>query len=189
MGEGNIFSLSTLAGRGVPCSRSVGGGYPIPGLWVWGGTLSQACGWGEPHPRSGWGGTPSQAWVGGYPIPGLCWGYPIPGLGGGLPHPRSGWGYPGYHLARSGWWGYPGYPPGQVWMGGVTPLGQVWMVGATQDTPPPPGLDGVTPPPPIRQSSIASTCYAADGMPLAFTQEDFLVLKEVLPTFSVLTHR
>ena len=32
-----------------------------------------------------------------------------------------------------------------------------------------------TPPPPIRQSSIASTCYAAGGMPLAFTQEDFLV--------------
>ena len=43
-----------------------------------------------------------------------------------------------------------------------------------QGTPPPPGLDGVHPPP-IRQSSIASTCYAAGGMPLAFTQEDFLV--------------
>ena len=35
---------------------------------------------------------------------------------------------------------------------------------------------GVTPPLPThRDSSIASTCYAAGGMPLAFTQEDFLV--------------
>ena len=31
------------------------------------------------------------------------------------------------------------------------------------------------PPPPIAQSSIASTCYAVGGVPLAFTQEDFLV--------------
>ena len=30
-------------------------------------------------------------------------------------------------------------------------------------------------PPPIAQSSIASTCYAVGGVPLAFTQEDFLV--------------
>ena len=39
-------------------------------------------------------------------------------------------------------------------------------------------LDGVPPPPaPIRrQISIVNTCYAAGGMPLAFTQEDFLVL-------------
>ena len=28
-----------------------------------------------------------------------------------------------------------------------------------------------------RQSSTASTCYVADGMPLAFTQEDFLVFR------------
>ena len=95
---------------------------------------------------------------------------------GGYPHPRSGWwGYLGYPLARSGWWGYPGYPPGQVWMVGV------WV-------PARPGLEGVpgvppmtrtgwgTPHPlPIRQSRIASTCYVAGGMPLAFTQEDFLV--------------
>ena len=93
MGEGNIFSLSTLAGRGVPRPRSVrGGGYPIQGL-----------GEGVPHPRSGWEGYP--VWVGGYP------------------NPRCGWGTP----------------------------------------------------PPIRHSSIANTCYAAGGMPLVFTQEDFLV--------------
>ena len=44
-----------------------------------------------------------------------------------------------------------------------------------------PGLDGGRvpqyPPTPIRQSSVASTCCAAGGMPLAFTQEDFLVLE------------
>ena len=35
---------------------------------------------------------------------------------------------------------------------------------------------GTTPPPPVRrQSSIVSTRYVAGGMPLAFTQEDFLV--------------
>ena len=53
---------------------------------------------------------------------------------------------------------------------------------------PPPGLDGVPPlsrtgwgtPSPIgRQSSIASTCYTAGGMPLAFTQEDFLVMSDL----------
>ena len=41
------------------------------------------------------------------------------------------------------------------------------MVGDTQGTPLPP---------PIRQSSIASTCYPAGGVPLAFTQEDLLVI-------------
>ena len=41
--------------------------------------------------------------------------------------------------------------------------------------PPCPGLDGVPHPPVRRQSSIASTYYVAGGMPLAFTQEDFLV--------------
>ena len=63
--------------------------------------------------------------------------------------------------------------------GGGTPT-QVWMGGVPQGTPWPcldGGDGGYTPPPPIRQSSIASTCYAAGGMPLAFTQEDFLVLQ------------
>ena len=65
MGEGNIFSLFTLAGRGgggmYPISGiSRGGGYPVPGLG---------------------GGIPSQVWVGGYPIS---------GLGRGVPHLRSG---------------------------------------------------------------------------------------------------
>ena len=75
-------------------------------------------------------------------------GTPQPGLdGGGYPIPGlEGGGYP-----------IPGLDGGgvpQVWMGGGSTLGT---------------------PPPIRQNSIASTCYPAVGMPLAFTQEDFLV--------------
>ena len=120
-----------------------------------------------PHLRGG-GGIPSQVWGGGYPIPGL-------GGGWGVPHLRSGgtpskvWvgGYPipglgGYPISGLGR-GYPGYPHTEVWMVGGTPS-QVWIVGGAQGTPPP-----------MRQSSIASTCYAAGGVPLAFTQEDFLV--------------
>ena len=59
--------------------------------------------------------------------------------------------YPVPGLGRGG-------TPSQVWVGGY----------------PVPGL-GSPPPPPIAQSSIASTCYAAGGVPLAFTQENFLV--------------
>ena len=68
---------------------------------------------------------------------------------GGIPHHRSGQGVP---HPRSGW-EVPGVDGG----------------GCTRGTPPTPT--------PIRQSSIASTCYPAGGMPLAFTQEDFLVCK------------
>ena len=43
-------------------------------------------------------------------------------------------------------------------------------------------LNGVPPPavpPPRRQSSLASTCYVAGGMPPAFKPEDFLVATEL----------
>ena len=33
------------------------------------------------------------------------------------------------------------------------------------------------PPPPVRQSNTANTCYMVGNMPLAYTQEDFLVIK------------
>ena len=108
--------------------------------------------------------TPSQVVC---PIPGLG-GYSVPGLGGVGGTPSQVWvgGYPCNRLARSGWWGVPrgtpGYPPTIMTGWGV----------------PPPWLDGV-PPPPIRQNSTASTCYAAGGMPLAFTQEDFLVISVI----------
>ena len=89
---------------------------------------------------------------------------------GGLPHLAIGGGYP---LLRSGWGGYPF--PG---LDGGTPF---------------PGLDrGDTPfagprsgwrvPPHPRSGQgdrniAVCTCYAAGGMPLAFMQEDFLVLR------------
>ena len=96
------------------CSTFGEGGYPVPGLWVGGGTPSQV--WvGVPHPR-----------YGGYPIPGLGGGYPIPGLvGGGLPYPRSGWwGYSipgldggGYRISGLDDGGYPEYLPYHDWIG------------------------------------------------------------------------
>ena len=64
-----IFSVCSHLVEGVPHPRSVGRGYPIPGL-----------GGGVPHPRSG----------GWYPVPGLDGGLP-----GYLPLARSGWGVPG----------------------------------------------------------------------------------------------
>ena len=88
-------------------------------------------------------------------------GLPQPGLdGGGVPRPGLDGG--GQGIPQSGLDGGGGYPS------------QVWMVGGV----PQPGLDGGRVPgvPPIRQSSIASTCYPAGGPPLAFTQEDFLLL-------------
>ena len=90
--------------------------------------------------------------------------------GGGTPA-RSGW-WGGGTPARSGWWGYPS----QVWMvGGGTPArsgwwgypSQVWTWRGIPLT-----MTGWGTPPP---TNIASTCYAAGGIPLAFTQEDFLV--------------
>ena len=81
--------------------------------------------------------------------------------GWGVPHPMSGVPHPGLDGG-----GYPRYPPQ-----------------------PQPGLDGGGYPsypldlgwgtplhPPIRQSSMVNTSYEAGSMPLAFTQEDFLVV-------------
>ena len=144
----------------------VGGG--TPGLDDWGGTPGLD---GGGYPRSGWWGVPSPGW----------WGVSHSWMvgstqvldGGGVPHPRCGWW--GVPHPRFGWWRYPrsgwwGGTSSQVWMVEVP---QVWMVGGT------PVLDGGYPGyPPIRQNSIASTCYPAGGMPLAFTQEDFLVYSE-----------
>ena len=103
---------------------------------------------GYPISGLGRGGTPSQVWVGGVPhlSPGE---YPISGPGG-RGYPMSG-----------------GVP--HVWRGTPCPGGYNIYGGY-------PHVWGGTPsPPPIAQSSIASTCYAAGGVPLAFTQEDFLV--------------
>ena len=100
-------------------------------------------------------------------------------LGGGVP--QSGLGKGGVLQSGLG----RGGTPSQVWVGGypISGLGRgvphLW--GGT----PCPGVlhprgvphvrGGTLSPPPITQSSIASTCYAAGGVPLAFTQEDFLL--------------
>ena len=177
--EGTVFT-------GVCLLTFVGVGYPNQ-VWMVGGT--PFLGWGVPwpgldggYPIRGVGGDtwpgldgggipPSQAWmVGGYPgqvwMVGVPGGTPWPGMDGGG-YPSQVWmvgGLPSPSPARSGWWG--GTPARSVCWEGYPP-GQVWMVG---------GYLGYPPHPPIRQSSIASTCYVTGSMPLAFTQEDFLVL-------------
>ena len=112
------------------------------------------------------GDTPSQVCMGrGVPHP-ADRGVPIPGLDGG---------YPGVPPSKD----WKGYPPTRTGWG--TPLVLGWGT-------PHPVLDGVLPPPPpIRQSGKASTYYATGGMPLAFTQEDFLVKNKFFPFISLLT--
>ena len=115
---------------------------------------------------------PSQPGVEGTPI--------LPNWEGGYPHPRSGWVV---------------LPPSQVWTGGIPipDLGngiapsRVRMGGTpSQVMGYPPSWDGGTAPPRSGPKSggggfpnwysIACTWYTAGGMPLAFTQEDSLVI-------------
>ena len=100
------------------------------------------------HLRGG-GGYPHPSWWG-VPLPRSGWGKDrgCPHLAGGGYPIRSGWGYLPY--PHEGW-GYPCPDLGR----GVPPI-QNW--------------EGVP-------RSPACTCYAAGGMPLAFTQEDFLVFR------------
>ena len=126
-------------------------------------------------PRSEWGDLPSQAgeylpsqvWTGGIPtFPGRGGGLPTLARGyldrGYLPWPGGaylGWGIPtlaggGTYL---GWGGYLPWQGGTLWGGGVPTF-------------------------PCR-NSIACACYAAGGMPLAFTQEDFLVICKISDQF------
>ena len=118
----------------------------------------------------------------GYPVPGPDGGYLISGpdedttsqvqMGGRylVSGPDVGGG--GGGTPSQVWSGYPS----QVWMGGGTPIllmggtpSKIRMGGTL------PILDWMGYPPIRRQISIASTCYTAGGVPLAFTQEDFLV--------------
>ena len=161
--------------------RSTTGGYVFTGV-----CLFNFRG-GVPHVRSG-GEPPSQVW--GVPHLRFGWGYPISGSGGGYPVQFLMVG--GTPRARSGWQGeYPGYSPNKTWVlpdlgwGTPPPSRPSWgnLPHPGMGYPPPQTLDGAPPPlwdwvppthPPTRQSSIASTCYAAGSVPLAFTQEDFL---------------
>ena len=182
MGGGRIphsRSGGTPSQIGVPYPRC--GGYPIQDL---GGVIPHPrlgdpiSGMGVPHPRSGWGVLHPKSGSGEYPIPGLDGGG-TPSQVWGVPHPRSGW-------------GVPGVCPSKVWMVGGTPS-KVWMeylptttmTGWGISSPTMTGWgtphhhDWMSNPPtlPIRQNSIASTCYTVGGMPLAFMQEDFLFNK------------
>ena len=169
-------------GGGTPSSRW---GYPIQGSRGWGYPIQLTGMYPIPGPGGGrypiqlTGGTPSEVQVGGrYPTQPM--GVPHPAKG--VPHPRS----------------QQGGTPSSLWGRGTPSQVQGWYPGPGGGYPalsrtrwgnplPNPRLDGVLPPvqdwmwfppnPPIRrQSSIASTCYMAGSMPLAFTQEDFLVL-------------
>ena len=205
-GEGNVFigvcPFTPTGGGGstpskvwtVGCTPSCWwGGGPIPGLdgevphprSRWGVPILLIRG--VPHPRSGQG-VPHPADGGGFPIPGLDrgypillmgGGYPIPGLDGGVPHPRLGLGVPILLM---------GGTPSQVWTGGSHPRsGWGTSLSRTGCGTPWPRLDGVISPPPQSKTgwgrrrppvSKASTCYATGGVPLALTQEDFLVYDE-----------
>ena len=100
---------------------------------------------------------------------------------GGVPHPRSGRGG-STPVSRMG---YPLYRPGMRWVPqGTSPhprLDGVLSPHQQSGVPPCPRQDGVpshpildeVPPTPI---SKTNTCYAAGGVPLVFTQENFLVL-------------
>ena len=135
-----------------------GGGVPWPGLDDGG----------IPHPR----GYPGQV------LMGCTWDTPQLGLNdGGYPPHQDVAGVP--HTLR---WGTP--PPSRPGRGTPLHSGMGYLPPPSRPgrgTPPHPGMGyppdlGWGPPPPLtRQSSIASTCYAADGMPLAFTQEDLFV--------------
>ena len=100
-------------------------------------------------------------------------GYPIWPMGErGTPSGQQGVPYPAD-------WGYPHLANGDTpWL----PLG---LDGPGVPPPPTSGMDeGTSPPLSGRQSSRVSTCYAAGGMPFAFTHEDFLF---VVVFFSVVT--
>ena len=161
-GEGNIFTLCVSPhpdGRGGTPSCWFGGG-----VWV-------------SNPRSGQGGTPAQVWMGDTPFQGQ--GRVV------VPHSQV----------------WMRVPPTQDWWGTSDPDARcckVWCWTKSLSTflkflcvPPCPGLDRVHPPPPPpvrRRSSIASTYYAAGGMPLAFTQEDFLVKQSNNPSSVILCY-
>ena len=135
----------------------------------WGGEYpSQVQVRGDTQARSRWGGYPSQVQAGrGYPSQvqagrGVL--QPGPGGRGTPPQVPPCWTWLGEY--PTGWVPHLGYPPSDL-AGGVPwwevplplPIRPGWGV---------PQLGGGTPP--------ISTCYTAIGMPLAFTQEGFLVI-------------
>ena len=98
--------------------------------------------------------------------------YPCPAIGR-YPNPRSGW---GRGVPPSCWWGGVGNIPSQARGYPHPDLGWAPCPGQV------PGQDGGGGSSP-NQNSMVCTCYAAGGMPLAFTQEDFLVKSVFLVNF------
>ena len=117
---------------------------------VFGLSVHTSTGGGLPHIRSRWGGTPLQVQVG------------VPHFRSrlGVPHPSSR----GYSIPDRG----KGYP---ILLMGGTPS-QVQGVPYPVDVVLPSRSGWGTP---HQEISIASTCYVVGSVPLAFTQEDFLV--------------
>ena len=146
IGEGNIFSLCVSSHL-----HEGGGGYNHPVDGGGEGTTIQLMG-----------GTTIQL-MGATPFSGPGRGVPTSQVQpGGYPFPGPAGGGGQYQVrSQDGGWG--GYPSGQIpgWgVGWVPPYqGQILECG------------GNTP----CWNSIVCTCYTAGGMPLAFTQEDFLV--------------
>ena len=173
MTEGNVFTLSTIWGGGVPVFQPTwdgkggtylgrrGGDTYLPADK--GGTYLPVNGGGCTYPGwggdiyLGWGDLPSSWWGEGYLPAGnggtyLEQGVPTFQLTGGVPTLVGG--VPTFQLM--------GVPPGQC----RYPSSQGRFPPARVGTP---SLGRYSPP------TTASTCYVADGMPPAFMQEDFLV--------------
>ena len=152
MTEGNIFRLFTPADGGTPI-RLMGGTPILPDRGTPSFLMGVACwDWMGYHLRNRWGYTPVRTGRR-YPTPiGTGWGYPLSELVGDTPPPLE----------------LDGGTPCQDWIGVAPTIGTGSPIGT--------GWGYSSSPPPIRkQSSRASTCYAAGGMPFVFTQEDFLV--------------
>ena len=179
--------------RGLVPRPGPGGGIPQPG----------PAGGGLPHPRVPPLDLVRGSTLGGYPTlgttlePGRGGGYPSRGStpigpGWGIPHlGYAHWtwlggiltgGYPTLGTPHQTWPGgtpmggvpHIRYPPSWTWQGG-TPVGGTPTSGTPRPTCPgggcPNGGRGV---PHLIQDNRCSTWYAAVGMPLAFTQGDFL---------------
>ena len=144
-----------------------GWGTPWPGL-DGGGVPPTMTGRNIPLARSGWWGvpwsTPYHDWMG-HPLVRSGWWGVLPTMTGwGISQARSGlWveGTPTHH----DWMRYPSWPG--LDGGGYPPTMTEWVS---------PTMTGWGTPSPHPPTSIASTCYAAGDMPLAFMQEDFLVI-------------
>ena len=151
-GEGNVFTgvCSFTPGRGAPQSQVLS--HISVARSFLGGTLVMV--WGTPVPSKG------------VPNPNLGRGYPVPArVYPSIPPSRTGLGYPlGVSPSRTG---LPYPHPGQDWC--------TIMQDRTGEPLPPPSQDRVAYTLLPRQNSRASTCYRAGDMPLALTQEDFLV--------------